>query len=49
MQIEVMTLSDIEMVIPIYLDYYNNCEGGCWTEATAGRRIRQVLMIEDSY
>ena len=49
MQIEVMTLSDIEMVIPIYIDYYNNCEGGCWTETTAGRRIRQVLKIEDSY
>lgn len=49
MQIEVMTLSDIEAVIPLYIDYYNNCEDGCWTEVTARRRIQQVLKIEDSY
>ena len=49
MQIEVMTLSDIEAVIPLYINYYNNCEGGCWTEITAGRRIQQVLKMEGSY
>lgn len=49
MQTEVMTLSDIEEIIPLYINYYNNCEGGCWTEATARRRIRQVLNIEESY
>lgn len=49
MQIEVMTLNDIEAVIPLYTDYYNNYEGGCWTETTAKRRIQQVLKIEDSY
>ncbi|MBQ8302091.1 MAG: GNAT family N-acetyltransferase [Clostridia bacterium] len=49
MHIEVMTLSDIELVVPLYIDYYNNCEGGCWTKDTAERRIRQVLTIDDSY
>ena len=49
MLIEVMTLSDIERVIPLYIDYYNNYEDGCWTEVTARRRIQQVLKIEDSY
>lgn len=49
MQIEVMDRSQAELVIPMYLDYYNNCEGGCWTEETAGRRIRQVLSMDGSY
>lgn len=49
MQIEVMELKDIDLVIPLYIDYYNHQEDGCWTEATARRRIQQVLKIEDSY
>ena len=49
MQIDVMTLSDIELVIPLYIDYYNNWEGGCWTEVTAKQRIQQVLKIERAY
>lgn len=49
MQIEVMALTDIDLVIPLYIDYYNNHEDGCWTETTAKRRILQVLGIEDSY
>jgi predicted N-acetyltransferase YhbS len=49
MNIEIMTLGDIESVIPLYLDYYNGCEGGCWTSATAEGRIRQVLTIDGAY
>lgn len=49
MQIEVMNVEDIDLVIPLYIDYYNNYEDSCWTEATARKRIRQVLTIEDSY
>ena len=49
MQIEVMDIKDIEIVIPLYIDYYNNYEDGCWTEETARRRIKQVLSIDDSY
>ena len=49
MHINVMTLNDIELVIPIYIDYYNNCEDACWTEETAKRRIQQVLKTEGAY
>lgn len=49
MQIEVMDINDIGLVIPLYIDYYNNHEDGCWTEATAERRIQQVLKMEGSY
>lgn len=49
MQIEVMDIKDIEIVIPLYIDYYNNYEDGCWTEETARGRIKQVLSIDDSY
>lgn len=49
MQIEVMTPNDVELVIPLYIEYYNNREGGCWTEITAKRRIQQVLKMEGSY
>lgn len=41
--------ADIASILPIYVSYYNRQEGGCWTEATAGKRIHQVLRIDDSY
>jgi ribosomal protein S18 acetylase RimI-like enzyme len=44
-----MNLTDIDAVLPLYLDYYNTCEGGCWTDETARKRIHQVLSMEDSY
>ena len=49
MHISEMTLEDVSTVLPLYIDWYNGCEGGCWTEETAGKRIRQVLTIEGSY
>lgn len=49
MKIFEMKLNDIERVIPLYIDYYNNHEGGCWTEQTARKRIHQVLSIVDSF
>lgn len=49
MIIEEMTSNDVHRVIQLYMDYYNNHEGGCWTEETAGKRIHQVLSMEDSY
>lgn len=42
-------LKDIEKLWPLYIDYYNNCEGGCWTYEAAYKRIHQVLSIEDAY
>mgnify|MGYP003300011068 CR=1 FL=1 len=49
MQISIMNIEDIDFVIPLYIDYYNNHEGSCWTEITAKKRIQQVLKIQDSY
>ena len=44
-----MTIEDIEKVLPLYIDYFNNHEDCCWTEKTAYKRIHQVLSMEDSY
>ena len=44
-----MTISDTRSVLPLYIDYYNTCEDGEWTEETAGRRIRQVLGMDGGY
>lgn len=49
MKIDVMTTDDIRSVIPLYVNYYNKQESGCWTEETAQRRISQVLTISGSY
>lgn len=49
MEIREMRKTDIASVIPIYLDYYNNCEDGCWTIEKAQRRINQVVCMEDAY
>ena len=49
MKIAAMTTEDIRSVLPIYINYYNKHEGGCWTEETAKRRISQVVTINDSY
>lgn len=49
MHIREMLLRDIPLVLPLYISYYNSQEGGCWNEQTAGKRIHQVLSMEDSY
>ena len=49
MEIKEMEVKDISSVVPIYISYYNNQEDSCWTEITAGKRIHQVLSMEDSY
>lgn len=49
MQIEEMNINDIDLVVPLYIDYYNNHEDCCWTETTAKKRIQQVLNIDDAY
>ena len=48
-KINEMYVEDIDLVLPLYIDYYTNYEDGCWTEATAKKRIRQVLTMEDSF
>lgn len=49
MQITEMKIDDIELVLPLYIEYYNNYEEGCWTEETAKKRIKQVLTMDDSF
>ncbi len=49
MQINEMHVEDIDLVLPLYIEYYNTYEDGCWTEETAKKRIKQVLTIDDSF
>ena len=49
MEIREINVRDISSVLPFYISYYNGQEEGCWTEITAGKRIHQVLSMEDSY
>ena len=44
-----MSIHDMDRVLPIYIDYYNHCENGCWTKQTAARRIQQVMKMDDAY
>ncbi len=47
MHYRTMTLEDIPLVIPFYMEYYN-AGGDTWTPETVYKRIRQVLSREDS-
>lgn len=49
MLIREMMIEDIPAVMPLYISYYNGQEDSCWNENTAGKRIHQVLSMEDSY
>ena len=42
-------IDDIPDVLPLYISYYNEVQDWCWNDNTAGRRIYQVLSMEDSY
>ena len=43
-----MTEQDIDLVVPLYIEHYNNYEDGSWTEETTYKRIHQVWSREDS-
>ncbi|HKM35177.1 MAG TPA: GNAT family N-acetyltransferase [Lachnospiraceae bacterium] len=49
MDYRIMTEEDIERVIPIYIDYYNNHEDCSWTNETAFKRIHQYWSMEGAY
>lgn len=49
MRYSVMKEADIQKVIPLYIDYYNNQEDSIWTVETTSKRIHQVWNKEDSY
>jgi len=44
----IMTEADIEKVIPLFIDHYNNYEDGEWTYETTYKRIHQVWSREDA-
>ena len=43
-----MAESDIERVIPLYMEHYNTYDEGQWTFVTTYKRIHQVWSREDS-
>lgn len=43
-----MAESDIDRVVPIYMEHYNTYENGQWTRETTYKRIHQVWSREDS-
>lgn len=43
-----MAESDIERVIPLYMEHYNTYDEGQWTFVTTYKRIHQVWSWEDS-
>ncbi|MBE6783580.1 MAG: GNAT family N-acetyltransferase [Ruminococcaceae bacterium] len=49
MQYRIMTEDDIQKIVPLYIEYYNNNEDGDWTQETTYKRIHQVWSHEDSY
>lgn len=49
MKINEMLAKDIDLVLPLYIEYYNTYEDSCWTEATAKKRIKQALTMDDSF
>lgn len=48
MEYRVMEEKDIDRVVPVYIDYYNNHEDCQWTRETTYKRIHQVWNREDS-
>lgn len=48
MTYEIMREQDTALIAGLYRDYYNENEGGCWTDAKAYKRIHQAVTAEDS-
>ena len=48
MTCRLMTESDIDLVVPLYIHHYNTYEEGQWTRETTYKRIHQVWSREDS-
>lgn len=48
MTCRMMAESDIDLVVPLYIEHYNAHEGGAWTQETTYKRIHQVWSREDS-
>lgn len=44
-----MNEEDIQKIVPLYIEYYNNNEDAEWTTETTYKRIHQVWNREDAY
>ena len=49
MNYRIMEESDMDKVIKLYIEYYNNIEESCWTYETVYKRIHPILSREYSY
>lgn len=49
MEYNVFSGHDVDKVIPLYIQYFNEFEGGEWTEETVYRRLHQMMSREDSF
>ena len=43
-----MVQKDLPAAVSLYIQYYNQQEGGCWTQDIAYKRVHQVFSREDS-
>ena len=43
-----ITEENIEKVVTLYMNHYNQHSGGCWTYEKAYKRIHQMVTMEDS-
>ena len=41
-------ISDIKLIIPSYMEYFNSDEDAQWTEQKVERRLLQLLVREDN-
>lgn len=44
----IMTEADINELVPIFMDHYNNHDSGMWTEKATYKRIHQAWNHEDA-
>lgn len=47
-KLRLIDFKDLEKIVEIFLDYYNNYEDENWTEERAFKRILQIYNIDDS-
>lgn len=45
MQVKIMNLEDVDLVIPLYIDYYNNYEDSSWNKTTAKNVLGKYLRL----
>ena len=49
MNIRKFNTDDIDKVISIYMNYFNNIEGDSWTKETVRKRLSQIINREDYF